>query len=117
MPRNGNVASRVASPRNKSVEKVSSLNVAILAISVGSKNGTLYSSRKSSSVISQERYLSKPALENTDPMAIRMSSCSSESGTRESKCGTASITLRDHIRGEEGGAVTTALPPLIGQPR
>jgi hypothetical protein len=85
MPRNGKVARRVASPRKSSVENVSSLKVAIRAMSVGSNNGTLYSSRNSSSVISHDRYFSSPALKKTDPTAIRISSCSTDSGTRESQ--------------------------------
>src|SRR5262249_47071345 len=110
MPKNGRVASRVARPRNSSVEKVNSLNVAIRAMSIGSNTGTLYSSRKRRSVTSHDRYLSNPALKNTEPMAIRIRSCSADKGRRASDRSAASIILNGHADWGEIGV-------FIGDPQ
>src|SRR6266699_6528191 len=85
IPSSGSVANRVARPRNKSVEVVSSLIIAIRAATAGARTGTLYSSSNSLIANSNDRYFNRPALKKTIPTPMRIPSWRIESGKRPSR--------------------------------
>src|SRR5437773_11332392 len=84
IPSKGNVAKRVASPRNKKIGHVSSLNIARRAASSGGRTGTLYSSSNNFTANSNELYLRRPALKNTIPTPTLIINCSMDIGKRPS---------------------------------
>src|ERR1700739_1869280 len=93
MPSSGRVASRVARPTMISTEHESSKVALITAAISGGSSGTMYSSRNSTTVVSQLAIFVSPELQNTAAMVIRNISCRTEEGKRLNKA----ITCPDRV--------------------
>src|SRR5262245_35928735 len=99
MPRSGSVASREASPKSRSSEQPISMLEAITAATSGGSTGTLYSSRKRATVVSQLATLFRPAFRNTPAIAIRNRSWWTVSGKRPSHAVIAASRVRRPVSG------------------
>src|SRR6185369_5578962 len=94
IPSRGSTASRVPRPRTSRMEQPISNVVDIVAAKSGDSTGTLYSSAKSWTAVSQLASLFRPALRNTLAMASRNITWMIGMGTRPSAARTQAIRPR-----------------------
>src|SRR2546426_5887065 len=115
MPRSTSAAALVSRPSTSSTGVVNSTESARLAASSGGSSGTLYSSVKSSTVVSQFASFVMAEFQNTAAAPTRSGNASSAYGTRSSNPIALPITASSGQRRDPEAAMSVmALSPMIG---